>query len=117
MTDEDLELWRCTGCGKWSHAKRRPAAHERTIVLEEGSECPAAERADCCPLGACGAATPTIAEVRWCGPFERYVARLDDPRPPSPSPRLGEIVADRHEGPDPAAADVIADDELDEVPF
>jgi hypothetical protein len=99
-----VELWRCTSCGKWSHAKRRPSAHQRMIVLEEGSACPEHERADCCPLGGCGAATPTITETRWCGPFERYVAALDDPAPPAPSARIGEFVEDPHEGPDPLAA-------------
>lgn len=26
-----LTLWRCSECGKWSHAKRRPNTHERFI--------------------------------------------------------------------------------------
>lgn len=27
-----VTLWRCTACGKWSHAKRRPKRHQRYVV-------------------------------------------------------------------------------------
>jgi hypothetical protein len=26
-----VRMWRCTGCGKWSHAKRRPKLHQRGV--------------------------------------------------------------------------------------
>lgn len=29
---EQVTIWRCAECGKWSHAKRRPAWHRRTIT-------------------------------------------------------------------------------------
>lgn len=29
--DDSVRLWRCDGCGKWSHAKRRPRHHERFV--------------------------------------------------------------------------------------
>lgn len=31
MAGTVLTLWRCAECGKWSHAKRRPRAHERYV--------------------------------------------------------------------------------------
>lgn len=106
-----VELWRCKSCGKWSHAKTRPYAHERRNVLEHASECPPDQHAICCaPNGGCAAATSAVVEVVWCGPFERYVATIDDPTPPPPSTRIGELVEQHHEGPDPALADVAVDE-------
>jgi hypothetical protein len=29
-----VTLWRCSQCGKWSHAKRRPKHHERAVYDE-----------------------------------------------------------------------------------
>lgn len=26
-----VQMWRCTSCGKWSHAVRRPKTHQRFI--------------------------------------------------------------------------------------
>lgn len=79
---EPLELFRCAGCGKWSHAKRRPVAHQRVHELDDETD-----------------------EMRWCGPFVRYVATLDDPSPPVPSDRIGEALPDteRFTGEDPNA--------------
>src|SRR3954471_24426772 len=31
---EMVTLWRCSQCGKWSHAKRRPKHHERAVYDE-----------------------------------------------------------------------------------
>lgn len=103
-----VELWRCKVCGKWSHAERRPRAHQRVIP---GSECPATVQPDCCgPGSGCGGATPP--EVVWCGPFERFVAALDDPSPPAPSARIGEPVpASEQRGWTPAPA--VEDDPVD----
>lgn len=83
MSAEVVELWRCA-CGKWSHAKRRPDAHQRVEVVQEGEE----------------------DVLVWCGPFTRYVARLDDPDPPpDASPRIGQRVpgSERFIGEDPNA--------------
>lgn len=33
-------LWRCCGCGQWSHARRRPTHHTRMIRGVVGSELP-----------------------------------------------------------------------------
>lgn len=117
VPEEIVEMWRCKGCGKWSHAKRRPSAHQRVVVLEEGSECPPHEQAECCGPGrGCGAATPTVTETRWCGPFERLVAQVDDPDPPAPSSRIGEVLPEVEVwvGVDPTVADQVPDDD---VPF
>ena len=32
-----VRMWRCSVCGKWSHAKRKPKKHDRwTVVDSEG---------------------------------------------------------------------------------
>ena len=39
MTDNGaatVVLWRCSTCGKWSHAERRPSSHQRWIPRESG---------------------------------------------------------------------------------
>jgi hypothetical protein len=79
-----FEMWRCTGCGRWSHAERRPDAHQRTERDEEKG----------------------VSYAVWCGPFERFVAIINDPKPPpTQSPRIGQRVPDseRFIGEDPNA--------------
>lgn len=77
-----IEMWRCAGCGKWSHAMRRPILHQRVEPLDDEAD-----------------------RLVWCGPFERFVATADDPEPPSPSGRVGDVVpgSERFTGPDPNA--------------
>lgn len=29
---ESVQLWRCTVCGKWSHAKTQPRKHQRWVT-------------------------------------------------------------------------------------
>lgn len=41
-----VTLWRCVACGKWSHAKRRPRVHERTLDWNESREGKTELRAD-----------------------------------------------------------------------
>lgn len=86
--DERVELWRCAGCGKWSHAQRRPSAHQRSEVEAN----PITDE-------------PETAYAVWCGPFERLVAVVVDPAEPARSPRIGQRVPDseRYIGEDPNA--------------
>jgi hypothetical protein len=69
----EARLWRCRTCGKWSHAKRRPTGHKRTVCLGPASQCvPLCD--NCAPFGGCGGADPgEYVEVR-CGPFEEWHA-------------------------------------------
>lgn len=30
-----VQMWRCSTCGKWSHAKRRPKGHARWIPASD----------------------------------------------------------------------------------
>lgn len=71
--DDTPVAWRCEGCGKWSHAKRRPVTHRRFVKHDTDYG--------------------EYVEEKLCGPFARYVLALDDPSPPAPSPRIGEIVS------------------------
>lgn len=63
--DGQTTLWRCRKCGKWSHAKRDPRRHKRWH---------AAERYD-------GTRSGDTGWFTWCGPFDRWTAQHDDPRP------------------------------------
>lgn len=101
---ETVTVWRCSTCGKWSHAKRRPSSHKRLIrgLVADGTGTPdlaGEERArqmglrvvevhpersgtDYRPM----AGEPHLSEPYedWyepagatvvCGPFERWEAR------------------------------------------
>lgn len=57
-------VWRCRECGKWSHAKRDPIRHKRWH--QHGEKDP--------DLG-------TEGWFIWCGPFDRWTAQHDDPKP------------------------------------
>jgi hypothetical protein len=83
-TVEQVELWRCSGCGKWSHAKRRPRYHHRFIVNDEEADVATTARV-------AGLAVVATVEPSWdgnpdhagdpggvwvhCGPFTRWVAQ------------------------------------------
>lgn len=56
-----LHVWICRDCGKRSYAKRDPIAHERAIRTDTDYG--------------------TRRDYVWCGPFDRYIAALDDSRP------------------------------------
>jgi hypothetical protein len=62
-------MWRCTACGKWSHAVRRPKYH-RVTVVDEPAEGTALEY-----LAASLDPDDQDAWVVPCGPFVRYEAR------------------------------------------
>ena len=87
-------LWRCTVCGHWSHAKRKPQHHPRTIrnldeldPLPEGRVCHAAiDEANRLalpvlryfalhPWSGDPDTDPDLGGLKVaCGPFERWVA-------------------------------------------
>lgn len=66
-------MWRCTVCGKWSHARRKPRDHERWVqpgdplYVEEQNQ----RRA---PDGWLDPNMPDAHPIR-CGPFENWVAK------------------------------------------
>lgn len=76
---ETFLCWRCRECGKRSYAKRDPIAHHRWAdTVEDGQK-----------IG---------RSAVWCGPFDRYVARLDVSKPQRPPlPHLGEPVGRSYE--------------------
>lgn len=72
MSDERVQIWRCTKCGRWSHAKRKPSWHLRTVW--EGQP-------EYDPTKGYGAVydhmngfTEADSHGIQCGPFEPYVA-------------------------------------------
>lgn len=69
-----VRLWRCAGCDKWSHAKRKPRKHVRIVVDQPADECPGWDWQHCCAPHPCGAATPQISHEEECGPFEEWRA-------------------------------------------
>lgn len=38
MAETYVKIWRCTECRKWSHAKKKPRFHKRSIVDNGQSE-------------------------------------------------------------------------------
>lgn len=71
MSTEQIDMWRCTQCGKWSHAKRKPKTHRRWVDEEPEDESTVTDYDD-------GFVPPDgdYAE-RWeiaCGPFAHYRA-------------------------------------------
>jgi hypothetical protein len=70
---ETVVLWRCRGCGKWSHARSRPRTHLRKEPLMEA-----------------GVRMGTLGIV--CGPFVRWHAQPDPVDADRPNPRgLGHV--------------------------
>jgi hypothetical protein len=67
-------IYRCSKCGKWSHAQRKPKAHQR-LIRDEGQET---------PPNVVEALEPTYDHMNgfsddggWyvaCGPFDTYEA-------------------------------------------
>lgn len=70
MTDyrETVQMYRCQGCGKWSHAKRKPKKHLRTVWEGQPGFDPA--KAEGQPWDYDG---PDCHGIE-CGPFISYVA-------------------------------------------
>ena len=64
-----VTLWRCTECGKWSHAVKMPSRHKRFVLDPENI--PEEKMAEYLPdpglQGHDGA-------YLWCGPFARWTA-------------------------------------------
>jgi hypothetical protein len=73
-------LWRCRECGKWSHAKRDPIAHKRWVSVDDP-----ATNAD-------GGTYYGQGWFVWCGPFDRWEARHNDPSPRAAIENFGEPV-------------------------
>jgi hypothetical protein len=72
-----IKLWRCTRCGKWSHAQRKPKRHERAVE-SPGPEDELVPGKD--PMFNIGSENDEPYWV-WCGPFEawRAVREVDVP--------------------------------------
>lgn len=73
---EQATFWRCRRCGKWSTAKRDPIAHKPERPDPEHPDSP----------------FPYGWRAEWCGPFDRWTARYDDPNPRSELPNAGQPV-------------------------
>ncbi|WBB94226.1 hypothetical protein [Verrucosispora sp. WMMC514] len=84
MTPEVVTLWRCTVCGKWSHAQRRPKTHERYVVT--GTEI--VTEMESWDTGAYIDIEVPAGGFQPCGPFARWEARRveESPNPPTHVP-------------------------------
>lgn len=69
-----VQIWRCTECDKWSHAKRKPRRHLRLVVDPEDVPADKIARWEY-------SANPEYADAAWvhCGPFEEWRAVRFDP--------------------------------------
>lgn len=92
-------MWRCRGCRKWSTAKRDPIAHERWHDHQLGED-----------------GGRFVGWFVWCGPFDRWTAQHDDPKPRAELPHIGEPVRpyERDSVLDEPGPRVLSEDE---VPF
>jgi hypothetical protein len=63
-----VQMYRCTTCGKWSHAKRQPRSHKRWVREDEPGYDP--ERA----LSQAWYDDSPSGHLVDCGPFVPYVA-------------------------------------------
>lgn len=68
-------LWRCDGCGKWSHARKMPKGHERILVDAQPADIAATGlvvvSSDPGYTSEYDSMPPTVT-VR-CGPFEPWL--------------------------------------------
>ena len=72
---DPVTLWRCTQCGKWSHAANRPRGHQRWIPASEPTPDPATVIRH--EPGTYDHMNGFTDEGGWfvaCGPFEKWVA-------------------------------------------
>lgn len=67
-------LWRCSSCGKWSHAKRRPQRHERSLGLHQPRDADVVSRT--AEEREYETGSYEILTWVWCGPFVEYRAEL-----------------------------------------
>ena len=67
-------IWRCTECKKWSHAKKKPKSHERFTSVEPDDDSRIIEYMP----GEYSHINGFIIDPGWmvkCGPFDTYEAR------------------------------------------
>lgn len=64
-----VTLWRCTECGKWSHAMKRPSRHKRFVLNPENI--PEEKMAEYVPDNGLDGSDGAYV---WCGPFARWTA-------------------------------------------
>lgn len=69
---ESVQLWRCQGCGKWSHAKKQPKKHQRWVREGEPEFDPA--RGEGAVYDHQGSLLAPDAHAVDCGPFKPFVA-------------------------------------------
>ncbi|MEU8186039.1 hypothetical protein [Micromonospora carbonacea] len=88
-------LWRCTKCGKWSHAKRRPSSHKRWV--QTGTE--TVTEMESWDTGALVEVEVPTGEVQKCGPFRAWSAAPLETTPSRPhrdEPALDRRVVNVH---------------------
>jgi hypothetical protein len=68
-----VTLWRCSRCGKWSHAAKRPKYHQRALFTEPRESDEVISHDEGYFSARDGESSP---EVWWikCGPFETWTA-------------------------------------------
>jgi len=77
---EPITLWRCTQCGKWSHAVKRPRRHQRWVPYGEPTPDPATVIRQ--EPGVYDHMNGFTSEGGWfvvCGPFEEWLATKAQP--------------------------------------
>ena len=72
-TEDSIRLWRCSACGKWSHAQRNPKMHERRVADSDDFDAAAVTRIEPGGREPETGAWLDLVFVR-CGPFDEFAA-------------------------------------------
>lgn len=67
-----MELFRCSVCGKWSHAQKKPKTHQRWVV--EGSKEFNKSLGEGPVYDYQGSLLKSDGHFVTCGPFDTYIA-------------------------------------------
>ena len=89
LTDQRILIWRCTCCGRWSHAKRKPSHHLRFIRRERLQPTTAVVKNVTPRRTSIGTDLEGPQELGGdytveCGPFEAWLAEQLPPGIPVP---------------------------------
>lgn len=69
---DTVQIYRCQGCGKWSHAKKQPKKHARWVRMGDAAfDSGKAERAT---YDYQGSLLQAEGHAIDCGPFTPYIA-------------------------------------------
>lgn len=73
--EQPVYVWRCSVCGKWSHARKRPRSHQRMVAAEQGRPVDLEVIEEVASWSTPEGQTIHGGWLVRCGPFDTYEAR------------------------------------------